>query len=402
MTNKTKRTALLKNSFFMFTVLLLMMGCGGEAEEKRDAEEKREAGSEVATLQQEEEQKTMDEEPQKVPYYRYLTGRISDELDIAMHLHVWTDNQITGYYWYQNVGRPIEVRKSEAKPQNEKVVLIEMDPDRPFDQKISGMFEGDFYYQGLIEGIWSNGDKSINFPFLLNDAKPEDAASISLSEFEYTARDCDNPEDCLTIDITEIRVGGIAEEAAAKINGTMVRDYARFVHSNPDHEPVSDLREAIDSLEYWMEKERAEMDEAYLQNWMFQVSPQVMYNQDNRLCIRVEYYSYVGGAHGNPFTLCYNFDLTSGKKLALSDLFSPSQLETLKVEALRRIKLTYEGSLQDDLTDLGFLISDDEFELGEDFFYSPAGVGIIYSPYEIGPYAMGFVEVFVPFKVLGK
>jgi len=382
---------------------LIAVGCGGETGERGEARgEGGEERAESREQRQEVERETKNDERKTVPYYRFLTGRISDELDIAMQLHVRSDSVISGYYWYQNVGRPIELTIHKETSGPEKVFLVEKDPDMPFDESISGMFEGDFYYRGLIEGIWSNGDRSINFPFLLNDAHPEGAAEISLHDFEYKAQDCDDPADCLGIHITELRVGGIAEEVEKKINSELAEDYARFIHSNPDQPLITNLQEAIDSLENWMERERAEKDKDYLNNWEFHAMPSVLYNQDDKLSIRIDYYSYSGGAHGNPFTLCYNYDLKTGKKLALADLFQPSQVPKLKEEALRRIKLTYEGTANDDLSDLGFLISDEEFELGKDFFYSSAGVGIIYSPYEIGPYAMGFVEVFVPFSRLGK
>jgi hypothetical protein len=235
---------------------------------------------------------------------------------------------------------------------------------------------------------------------MLNDAKPEGRAEIALHNFDYTGKNCEDPSDCVTIHIVELRVGGVSAAVAEKINGDLTKDYIRFVYSNPEQSPATKLQEAVDSLEMWMERERAETGEDYLKNWAFQATPDVIYNQDNRLSFKIDYYSYSGGAHGNPFALCYNYDLKTGKKLEIADLFAPSQVISLKKEALRRIKLTYEGSLKDDLSDLGFLISDEEFELSKDFYYSPAGVGFVYSPYEIGPYVMGFVEVFVPFKAL--
>lgn len=347
------------------------------------------------------DQKTENEEPRTIPYYRFLTGRIGDDLDIAMNLLVLNDSLIKGSYWYQNVRRPITLTLQELNKQTGEMKLSEKDPDMPFDETISGFFIADFFVQGMIEGRWTNGDGAISFPFFLNDAKPTGNAEILLSEYDYDQQGCEDPEDCLSIRLMEIQVAGIPSNVAEKINTELTGDYARFVFSDPDQGAPQSVSEAVDSLEKWMAREKTDSDESYFQHWSFNASPEIIYNQDDILSFRVDYWSYTGGAHGNPFTLCYNYDLKTGKKLVLSDFLrgttSPAQV---KAAALRRIKLTYEGTLNDDLTDLGFLISDKEFELNEDFYYCPAGINFVYSPYEIGPYAMGFVEVFVPFKAL--
>ena len=43
-------------------------------------------------------------------------------------------------------------------------------------------------------------------------------------------------------------------------------------------------------------------------------------------------------------------------------------------------------------------VGEEEFSVNNDFYLCPMGIGFVFDPYEIGPYVMGFVEVFVPFK----
>ena len=43
---------------------------------------------------------------------------------------------------------------------------------------------------------------------------------------------------------------------------------------------------------------------------------------------------------------------------------------------------------------------EDKFELNDNWFVTPAGLGFSYSPYEIGPYAAGFIEPVIPFAKL--
>ncbi len=372
----------------LFALLSIISACAGDA---RKTESDQESAHSISPDPQPHGEKR-----QRIPYYRFLTGHISDDLYISMHLHVRSDSSVDASYVYQNVGRPIGLSMQSLNRKTGKTVLVEYDPEMPFDDQISGKFEGNFFDQGLIQGSWSNADGTAFLPFLLNDAQPQDKAEIGFSYLDYTSKDCENPEDCISLNIMQMQISGIAEEAARKINEDLNKDYIRFLFSNDEGEILPHIEAAVDSLEYWMGREREEIEEKYFQNWEYHATPYIMYNENNILSFQVHFWSYTGGAHGNPFTLCYNYDLKTGEKLSLKKLLPGKNLTALKAEALRRLKLTYEGAPSDDLSELGFLISDGEFELSEEFYYCPAGVGFVYSPYEIGPYAMGTIEVFVP------
>lgn len=101
--------------------------------------------------------------------------------------------------------------------------------------------------------------------------------------------------------------------------------------------------------------------------------------------------SYTGGAHGLQRTDCHNYSLRGGYELTLADLFDPQQQEALA--ALIRTKLydMYDVTGDEGLTELGFF--PEYIDVTENFRVTPEGIAFLYNPYDIGCYALGYVEV---------
>jgi|GEM_PF-6636468 len=114
--------------------------------------------------------------------------------------------------------------------------------------------------------------------------------------------------------------------------------------------------------------------ESYLQN-------------DNITCIRLSYYQYAGGAHGNAGVGYHIFDNASARLLTNSDIIDNDV--AFKELVLQAIK----DSAEEDLEDLGYFISDEEFEINDNIGVSADSLFISYVPYEIAPYVAGFTNV---------
>ncbi len=105
-----------------------------------------------------------------------------------------------------------------------------------------------------------------------------------------------------------------------------------------------------------------------------------------------EYYS--GAAHPLPFSEVLNYDLRNQKVLALSDLFQPGAdyLQLLSDYAI------------DALADKeGYSFPEGAAPKAENYQIwnlTPDGLQITFDPYQVGPYAAGFITVEVPFDVL--
>lgn len=95
--------------------------------------------------------------------------------------------------------------------------------------------------------------------------------------------------------------------------------------------------------------------------------------------------SFTGGAHGSYGTLGYNYDVKTGKKLLVSDIFSDMTEFQNKVEEKLYENYESEAFFENGIKDY-FDSADEEnitFSLGYE------GMTVIFNPYEIGPYASG-------------
>ena len=113
----------------------------------------------------------------------------------------------------------------------------------------------------------------------------------------------------------------------------------------------------------------------------------------------MDVYEYTGGAHGNRYLLIQNYDLQTGDAVSEQDLFIDDyyeQLKTLLLEAL--IAQTDEAETKKDLRRLGYSVVD--VVPNENFYVTPEGITYVYNPYEIAPYAMGCIEIFLSWETV--
>lgn len=136
-----------------------------------------------------------------------------------------------------------------------------------------------------------------------------------------------------------------------------------------------------------------------IHNVMFDVKR----NDDKYLSIYTIYYAYTGGAHGNHYDMAYIFDMETGDRVQLSDLF---EKETDYVSILNKfIKKDIEGIQQEYLQSnkdstwmpyLGFstIAKDQHFYLTDD------ALVIFFDLYEIASYAEGIPSFRIPLEAL--
>ena len=129
---------------------------------------------------------------------------------------------------------------------------------------------------------------------------------------------------------------------------------------------------------------------------------------DNYLEITTSDYEFYGGAHGMPGMEHHLFDLRTGKLITIKDLFKGSEevfrdivvrysLEDWKNAEEYKYYELYDPALEDDMRQtFSELVS-----LDMDIDFEENGINVPYQPYAVAPYAAGFVDVFIPYWVLG-
>lgn len=116
------------------------------------------------------------------------------------------------------------------------------------------------------------------------------------------------------------------------------------------------------------------------------------YHKNNIVSIPMTMYKFTGGAHGMTYLVSYNYDLLTGKRLLLKNLFK----EGVDYKFLINNLIKYEINKNKELYfigDEGFIsISDDQ-----KFYIDNDKIVIYFDLYEIAPYYVGLPKFEVPF-----
>lgn len=124
----------------------------------------------------------------------------------------------------------------------------------------------------------------------------------------------------------------------------------------------------------------------------------IRHNDYGLLGLEYKQESYTGGAHGNYGSRFVNFDLRTSKIIELKDIVSPRQMAGL-TKLVEQVLRRHYGIRQDQsLGDFGFSLKNNQFYLTNNFYLNAEGIGFFYNIYEIGPYAIGSQDLFVPYK----
>ncbi|RMG71436.1 MAG: DUF3298/DUF4163 domain-containing protein [Bacteroidetes bacterium] len=133
--------------------------------------------------------------------------------------------------------------------------------------------------------------------------------------------------------------------------------------------------------------------------WSLEVKGEILYRTEQRVSVRLNSYSYMGGAHPNAFTTLATFDLTTGNELALPDLVRDTVAFRQLAEAAFRADKGLEPAQS--LGDAGYFFPGDQFVLPANFALHPEGILLYYNAYEVGPYVMGPTSLLLSREKLG-
>lgn len=114
-------------------------------------------------------------------------------------------------------------------------------------------------------------------------------------------------------------------------------------------------------------------------------------------------YYYMGGAHGEQALIHYLFDLDTGKEVTIADLYSGTEEEfkTLVAEYTREYykenSYSFFASNEEEAYEQAYESASFEMTLR----FTDAVLEVEYPPYCLGPYAVGYITVEIPYEILG-
>jgi hypothetical protein len=317
-------------------------------------------------------------------FYVHLKGTLGDE-KITMDLVKSGPTMYKGFYTYDKIGEPITMWGSLNH--TGKLALNE-NTDRDDERYFTGQFDS----TGTFKGIW-RGNKT-SHPFTL---KPDFDDAIGLDVY-YAADSVkllpNNPATPIGEASNSILwPGASTDESTADFirksiaEGKSVDNVHQFV------------RRDLDSFLLTYKAGVADLDTTdgipATANWSADGDMKVVWNHYPLLSLEYFSYEYTGGAHGNYGAYYQVLDLQKMKILKPEDIFKPEYKTALIPELEKSFRKAFKMG-EDESVEAMLLQKD--IKPNNNFYLTDKGVAFSYTPYEIGPYALGQVTLFIPFK----
>jgi hypothetical protein len=107
-----------------------------------------------------------------------------------------------------------------------------------------------------------------------------------------------------------------------------------------------------------------------------------------------------GGVHPFGTTFFVNFESSTGKTIALTDLVREGALAKLASVAEANFRQEYKLSSTESLSERSYSFPSDRFRLNENFGIGERELVFFFNTYEIGPGAMGAAKIEMPYQQL--
>jgi hypothetical protein len=321
---------------------------------------------------------------------KFFKGSIGSALGLQMKL-VREGERLTGSYFYQKVGKKIEVRGSIDKDGN--VTLEEFDTNGKQTGVFKGVWKQDENGAIVIAGSWTkpNGDKKAAFSLQEEPIEFSHGVEIVARQIKET-----NKKLKYEIAVEYPQLTGSVDPNFEKFNQTVrsvitkkVADFKKEMTPSAD-EPAPD-----ETNETAAESPGSDINISYT----------VVLAKDDLISIEFTVSSYsAGAAHPNSYTEVVNFDLKNGKLLKLADLFLPGSkyVQTLATYCIQGLKKQAKEQGADAMLDDDWIQKGAAPELTnyDNWTITKKGLGITFDPYQVGPYAAGPQQVLVPYSAL--
>jgi Protein of unknown function (DUF3298)/Deacetylase PdaC len=317
---------------------------------------------------------------------RYFKGSIGSALDLQMKL-VREGESLKGHYFYQKVGTKIDLKGTVDQDGN--LVLEEFDSSGKQTGVFKGLWKRD--EDGIINlvGNWSKPNSDKKAAFSIYEEPIEFSATTEL--VAKTIKET-NKKLNYEIDAEYPQVVGATDSRFDKFNqesrNVVARRVAEFKKHMAEAEPAEESVSDSSSM-------GSDLGAGYT----------VGLARDNLISIKFDIGGYYkGAAHPNSNSEVLNYDVTNGKILKLSDLFTPNSkyLQIISAHSIKDLKNQAKSDGADSM------LSDETIQEGagpdpknfKSWNITKKGLEISFDSYQVGPYVAGPQRVVIPYSAL--
>lgn len=329
---------------------------------------------------------------QSVSWYKMLVGKI-DKYPVTLHLHC-AGHGIIGYYYYNNLQQPVYVTGDDTTIKGKIQLIGYADPN-----------EAEYFHFSMVgdsaSGSWKKTEKAKAVNFSAKEARMPINFTYVYSEGNTKLRPRleDSPE--ATFSAASVWPTGKSPVEE------LIKKEIRLSFSVSKKDPGGEIGNVLltrkkaflaEYLSDYKGVKNEELKETMAYNTDQTSQLLVAYQSPRILSFAITSYSYTGGAHGNYGTYYASFALPLNKRLSLIDILTKDGYDKLQTLLEKNFRKNFGLKPTDSLTEAGLF--DNKIEPNGNFYVTGKGLGFTYNPYEIGPYAMGQIDIFIPFKEL--
>ncbi len=135
-------------------------------------------------------------------------------------------------------------------------------------------------------------------------------------------------------------------------------------------------------------------------NWNATAHMALTCNAGGLISLVYTQYQYTGGAHGLQSVSCLVVDVNKGRVVRLADLFTAGYEKQLIEQLEKEFRREYDIPEGEPLNGENGLLFDPHLPVTSNFYLTKEGIGFVYNPYEVAPYVVGEINLFLPFSSL--
>jgi hypothetical protein len=330
-------------------------------------------------------------------YYKYFRGTAGGG-EVTLQLIKYSE-RYEGTFEDDSTGQPLPL--SGSWDSTGRLVLVTYNRYNAVDT-----LTGTFPQPGVFQGTMAD-TAGVHQPFTLQEIYPPGTCRWDV----YTLDDSlaldssrpDSPKARVQFMLLWPQKQGLSEVRRKLLEDSIVAGYTSLDSLPLD--PAAILRGAEDTFfsQYRKAAQRFGGREGAMAatfNWQSQVRMSVLWNASAIVSLSFQTYSYTGGAHGLSNTSLMVFDLRTDKVLTMADLFKPGYEPMLQRVLERHLREAYDLPAGAPLNGNNGILFDKHLSLTRNFYLTGKGIGFIYNPYEVAPYVVGQIELYVPFAEL--
>lgn len=326
-----------------------------------------------------------DQKPKRDPNEKIFKGAIyaGESPSLIMMKLKREGAKITGSYYYLKSRKDILLNGSIDKDEKFKI-------DETSEGKVTGVFTGtwkDTEKEPLIilDGQWKKTDSKDEWYFYASEQPFE--ASVD-KKIEDKAINEENKKLRYTVGAYYPQLSGFGENTDV-IN----KDILSVVNRD-----INEFRKSMAEMGGEAPVEGSDV------GYSLDISNNTMIATDDLVSFELTIYDYSGGAHPNSYTRTLTYDVKSGKRMTLNELFKANSnylkiISDYCITALKKQMRDTENGIEPDeqMIQEGASAKSENFEAWN---ITRKGLVITFDPYQVGPYAAGPQVVVIPFSIL--